>query len=87
MECKFRKSRNREKRVILLDGQKILKSKMFRYLKSIIHKIGETEDYVFLRIRARWMKGRSTSRVSRDRIIPIKLKDDFNMNVIRPDRY
>ena len=87
MECKFRKSRNREKRVILLDGQKILKSKMFRYLKSIIHKIGETEDYVFLRIRARWMKGRSTSRVSCDRIIPIKLKDDFNMNVIRPDRY
>ena len=38
MECKFSKSRNREKGMILLNGQKILKSGMFSYLGSIINK-------------------------------------------------
>ena len=47
--------------------------------------IWEIEGDVFLRIRAGWIKGRSTSRVSCDNRIPIKLKENFNKNVIRQD--
>ena len=47
--------------------------------------IWEIEGDVFLRIRVGRIKGRSTSRVSCDNRIPIKLKENFNKNVIRRD--
>ena len=38
IECKFSKSRNKNKGIVRFDGQEILKSDNFRYLESIIHK-------------------------------------------------
>ena len=35
MECKISKSRNRNERAIRLDGQDILKSNNFEYLKEV----------------------------------------------------
>ena len=37
MGCKFSNSRYKDLGVIILDGQKIPKSEVFRYLGSIIH--------------------------------------------------
>ena len=53
MESKFSKSRDRYEVVVRLNGQEILKSKSFWYLRLIIHKDGEIEDDVNHRIRAR----------------------------------
>ena len=49
MECKFRKRRNNEQGVIILDGQQIPVS--FKYLGSIIQKDGEIDGDVNHRIK------------------------------------
>ena len=56
MECKFSKSRNKNKMAVKLDGQEILKSKSFQNLGSIFHKDREIEEEVNHKIRARCIK-------------------------------
>ena len=51
MEYKFSKSRNKNKGVVRLDGQEILKSDSLWYLGSIIHKDWEIVEDVSRRIR------------------------------------
>ena len=75
MECKFSKSRNKNKMTVRLDGQEILKSKSFQNLGSIFHKDREIEEEVNHKIRARCIKWRSTSGVLYDHRLPIKLKE------------
>ena len=75
MECKFSKSRNKNKMAVKLDGQEILKSKSFQNLGSIFHKDREIEEEVNHKIRARCLKCRSTSGVLYNHRLPIKLKE------------
>ena len=77
MECKFSKSKNKNKWVVRLDGQEILKSNNFQYLRSIIRKYGEIEEDLNHRIKAGWMKWRSVSGTLCDHKIPTKLKGKF----------
>ena len=56
MECKFSKSRNKNKMAVKLDGQEILKSKSFQNLRSIFHKDREIEEEVNHKISSRWIK-------------------------------
>ena len=85
MECKFSKSRNKDKGVVQLDDKEILKSESFWYLGSIIflflgsiiHKDGEIEEDVNYRIRVGWMKWRGALGVLCDYKIPIMLKGKF----------
>ena len=74
MECKFSKSRNKDKGAIRLDGQEVPKSESFWYLGSIIYKDEDIEEDVNHRITVKWMKWRSTLGVLCDHRIPIKLK-------------
>ena len=55
MECKFRKRRNNEQGVITLDGQQILVTECFKYLRLIIQKDGEIDGDVNHRIKAGWV--------------------------------
>ena len=85
MECKFSKSRNKDKGAVQLDDEEILKSESFWYLGSIIflflgsiiHKDGEIEEDVNHRIRVGWMKWRGALGVLCDCKIPIMLKGKF----------
>ena len=55
MECKFRKRRNNEQGVITLDGQQILVTDCFKYLRSIIQKDREIDGDVNHRVKAGWV--------------------------------
>lgn len=81
MECEFGKSRNKEKGVVTLEDQEIPKSESYWSLGLLIknwslgstdHKDGEIEQDVNHKIRARWMKWRSASKVLCYCRIPIK---------------
>ena len=49
-ECKFSKSRNKNERAIILNGQEILKNDSFLFLRSVFHKGEEIEKRVNYRI-------------------------------------
>lgn len=72
MEREFGKSRNKEKGVVTLEDQEIPKSESYWSLGSTDHKDGEIEQDVNHKIRARWMKWRSASKVLCYCRIPIK---------------
>jgi hypothetical protein len=61
MKHKFSNWRNKDERAIKLDSQEIPKSGFFGYLRLMIHKNGEIAGDVNYRIRASWLKWRSTS--------------------------
>ena len=77
MKYKFNKSRNKAGGVLRLNGQKILKSKSFPYLGSIIHKYLEIEEHGNHKIRAGQIKWRCALGLSCDCRIPIKLNWNF----------
>ena len=59
------------------------KSKKFRYLESIIHQEGEIGKDVNHRVKAKWVKWKSTSKVLYDLCIPLKLKEKIYTTTIR----
>ncbi|GKA06757.1 retrovirus-related pol polyprotein LINE-1, partial [Tanacetum coccineum] len=66
-------------------GDRILQPKeSFRYLGSVIHKLGRIDEDVAHRITTGWTKWRAASGVLCDRRIPLKLKGKFYRVTIRP---
>ena len=50
IECRFSKSKNKNERAIILNGQEILKNDSFLFLRSVFHKGEEIEKRVNYRI-------------------------------------
>ena len=50
IECRFSKIKNKNERVVILNGQEILKNDSFLFLRLIFHKGGEIEKCVNYRI-------------------------------------
>jgi hypothetical protein len=68
-----------------LDGQKIQRTKTFKYLGLTIHKDRKIEEDVAYRIRAGLIKWRSACRRALcDCRIPVKLKEKIYRITIRP---
>ncbi|KAL7247565.1 hypothetical protein ACSBR2_002477 [Camellia fascicularis] len=75
MKCKFSNSNNESRGEVKIENQELPKSEHFP---------GEIDADVAYRIKARWCKWRSTSRVLCDKRIPTRLKGKFYRTAIRP---
>ncbi|KAM3356576.1 hypothetical protein P3S68_023290 [Capsicum galapagoense] len=84
MKYKFSDLRQEDEVVVRLDSQDVCKGDSFKYLGSMIQGNGETDDDVFNRIGAGWMKWRLASVVLCDRKVPLKLKRKFYRVAVRP---
>ena len=67
-----------------LEDQVVPKKDTFRYLGSMLQKIGDIHIDVCHRIKAGWMKWRQASGILCDKRVPQKLKSKFYKTVIRP---
>ena len=70
--------------MITLDGQKLPVTECFKYLGSIIQKDREIDGDLNHRIKARWLKWRSGTRVLCDRNMHLSLKGKFYRTNVRP---
>jgi len=82
MECNFSNSHNGS-REVKIENQELPKSEHFRYLGSIITTTGEIGADVVHRIKAEWLKWRSTSGALCDKRVPIRLKGKLYRTAIR----
>jgi hypothetical protein len=82
MKCDF-SATTQEEGYVRLDGQVVFKKDTFRYLRSMLQKIGDIDEDVSHRIKAGWLKWRQVSSVLCDPRVPLKLKDKFYRTTIR----
>lgn len=69
---------------IEIEGKVVSVFEAFCCSGSSIQKIGDVEDDICHRIKARWMKWMMTSRVLCDRKMPTKLKEKCYKTIVRP---
>ena len=82
MECNFSCNNIGGNGTVMIEDQELPTSDCFRYLGSIITKLGEIGDDVIHRIKASWLKWRKASGVLCDRRIPVRLKGKFYKTAI-----
>jgi hypothetical protein len=61
----------------------ILKKDIFNYLRSMLQKNGDIDEYVSHRIKAGWLKWRQALGILCDPRVSLKLKGKFYRNAIR----
>ena len=67
-----------------LQGEKVKKTKNFKYLGSTVSNDGRCEEEVRRRIQAGWMSWRKVSGVLCDRKLSAKVKGKLYKSVVRP---
>ena len=67
-----------------LQGEKVKKTKNFKYLGSTVSNDGRCEEEVSRRIQAGWMSWRKVSGVLCDRKLSAKVKGKLYKSVVRP---
>ncbi len=84
MHCKFSEDRTGDREGVSLDGVVLPQNNYFKYVGSILQVDGGCEENVNHRIKAGWLKQRSTTVVLCDRKISNKLKEKFYRTAIQP---